>query len=287
MGNGICALRSMRAVVMSVLIVFVQARAEGANDTSPVSAPPAKRSAPVPAQKVSPAGVAYDKLHDLITISVEQHPLSDVLRDMDRQTGIDFRMDPQAETDITLNIVRMPLESALARLGHLNVIKQYKTVGKGKAAKKLLVRVSVLPQGKIDPEAALRLLDADKEVDYRAGVMSMADRSMKRRNASADLMMQRWETRLGDLTPEQKKHYDDRMQAFADRAVEQERIRQERAAKRAAQRERDISQLPEDLQAEARQGHPQIDPDPAMAAKAARDFPLDKTPSAIYPDQKK
>lgn len=256
---------------------------------APAAAPKAASAAPQPAQTAQAttvSGVAYDKQKDRISIVVEQHPLSDVLLNIGRQSGIDMRLDPQADGPVTLNIDKLPLESALERLGHLNVIKQYKSVGKGKQKKKLLIRVSVLPEGKTDPDAAVRLMDADKEVDFRSGMMSAAQRAMARHNTREDLMMQRWKARLGDLTPEQKQHYDDRMREFADREAEKEKRNAEAEAQRQQKRDARISQLPPGAQDRARQGHPGVAPDPAKAAQAQQDFPVEKTPSVIYPDQK-
>ena len=170
---------------------------------------------------IAATGVAYDRINDRISIVVEQQALSEVLRNIGGQTGIDVRLDPRADGKVSLNIDRLPLEAALDRLGHLNVVKQYRPAGKGK--KKLLVRISVLPAGKVDPDAAVRLLDADKEVDMRAMAMTASMQEMARQHAiQDDLMMQRWNLRLRDLTPAQKKHYEEQMKEFSARDAKQQ-----------------------------------------------------------------
>lgn len=234
-------------------------------------------------------GISYDRKSDLITIAVEQQPLSEVLRNVGHQTGIDMRMDPQADAQVTLDINRVPLDTALDSLGRLNVIKQYKTAGKGKEKKNLLVRVTVLPQGKTNIGDAVRLQDADKEVDARAIAMSAAMKAMLRQHEKQeDLMMQRWKSRMGDLTAKQKQHYDDLMRQIAERDAKHAQQRAQADTLREQRHEERINQLPNpDAQARARQGHPATDPDPVMAAKASQDFPLDKTPAVIYPNQGK
>lgn len=282
MSKGIRILRNATALG---LLVSGAVWAAGAPAPQNASSPPARLVAQAPGVATA-SGVAYDRQNDRISIAVEQQPLSDVLLNIGRQTGIDMRLDPQADGPVTLNIDKLPLETGLDRLGHLNVIKQYKSAGKGKK-KKLLVRVSVLPEGKVDASAARSLMDADKEVDLRSGVMSAALAAMKRHKTKEDMMMQRWKSRLGDLTPEQKKRYDDRMQAFADRQAELEKRRAAAEAKRDQKRQQRIQQLPPGAQQRATQGRSGGDPSPEKSLQAQQDFPIEKTPSVIYPDQKK
>lgn len=236
-------------------------------------------------ESTAPSGVAYDRISDRISIVVEQQALSEVLRNIGGQTGIDMRLDPQADGKVSLHIDRLPLETALDRLGRLNVVKQYRAAGKGK--RKLLVRVSVLPAGETDPDAALRLLDADREVDMRAMAMTAAMQEMARQHAiQDDLMMQRWKLRLRDLTPAQKKHYEEQMKEFAGRnARQQQRMAADEAGRRQMH-EKMLGEMPPEARQRTRQDGPGIDPDPAAAARAQRDFPIEKTPAIIYPDQK-
>lgn len=265
----------IRRCLLSLLgIVAIGAAAAGDGATTVTN--PAAASAGMP-------GVVYDRRADRLSIAVDDQPLSDVLLQVARQSGIDVRLDPRADGPVTLHVDRLPPGEALDRLGRYNVVRQYARAGK----KKLLVRVTVLPAGQADQSGASSLIAVDREVDYRAGEMSMAQEAMRRRGEPDDLVMQRWKARLGNLTPAQKERYDARQRDFAAR---EEQKRQRDAADALARRQRDEAQfrgLPVDLQAAAREGGAVVDPGPDSAARAARDFPTEKTPAIVYPDQGK
>lgn len=242
------------------------------------SAAPAK---PVEASAKLP--VIYDKQQDTLSLQVADMSMSNILLQVSRQTGMDVRVDPTVERKTTLNMKPLPLETALDRmLSGLNVLKEFKTTGKGKNQKDMLVGIVVLPEGKSDPSTALRLMERDAELAYRAGVISQFEKSAMSRSIKNDVMIERWKARAGKLSAAEKARYEQLKKNMDKRTAEQAAKRAEKEAKRKKMEEQRIERLKQVPGGEARLAKK---PDPEMAEKARKQF-AQKHSAAIIPDPK-
>lgn len=194
--------------------------------------------------------ILYDRQKDTLSLDTTDQPLSDVLLQVMRQTGMDIRLDPAAERRVTLRLKDQPLEKALDRLlAQLNVVKEFGRVGNGKNSRDMLLGLVVMPEGKHDPASAKRLIDRDKELAYRAGVMSQYEKRAKvRSDIRNDIMVERWRLRADRLNAKDKKEYEHKKAALDRQAAEQEAKREAMRAKNdamAARRLEQQKQLPD------------------------------------------
>lgn len=61
--------------------------------------------------------VVYDAEKDLLTISASQIPLDQLLREIAKKTGVEAKLDAEAEKQVSVNLPEAPLLSALKMLG--------------------------------------------------------------------------------------------------------------------------------------------------------------------------
>lgn len=245
---------------------------------------PLASAAPVkPAEASAKLPVLYDKQHDTLSLQAKDMSLRDILLQITRQTGMDVRIDPTVERKTTLNLKPLPLEKSVdTLLAGLNVLKEFKTTGKGDKQKDMLVGIVVLPEGKSDPSTALRLMERDAELAYRAGVISQFDKRAKAKGIEKDMMVERWKTRAGKLSAAEKARYDKLKKDADRRTAEQEAQRAEQEAKRKKREEERIERLKQVPGGEKRLAKK---PDPEMAEKARKQF-VQKPSAAIIPDPK-
>lgn len=238
-------------------------------------------SAPVEATAKTP--IIYDKQQDTLSLQVADTSLSTILLQVSRQTGMEVRIDPAAERKATVTVKALPLEKSIDRLlVGLNVLKEFKSTGKGQNQKDMLIGIVVLPEGKSDPSSALRLMERDTELAYRSGVLSQFEKRAQAKGIKKDMMIERWKVRAGTLSAAEKARYEKMKKEINERTAKQNAKRAEQAAvreKMEADRIERLKQIPGGEERLARK------PDPEMAAKARKQFEQPLRP-AIIPDSK-
>ncbi|MDO8267474.1 MAG: hypothetical protein Q7T32_06530 [Moraxellaceae bacterium] len=218
------------ALLLTLLIITPAAFATSPTPNTASKAVP--KAAPKPAEASVAEPVLYDRQQDTLSIQTKDHALSDILLRVSRQTGMEVRMDPKVERKITMTLKAQPIERSLDRLlAQLSVLKQFKTEGKGKNQKDILVSITVLPEGQRDASSAQRLMQSDAELAYRAGVMSQYDkRAGVRSDILNDQMVDRWKAREKTLTAKEKARYDKLKADMDKRTAAQEKKRAEQKA---------------------------------------------------------
>lgn len=222
------------ALLLTLLIITPAAFATSPTPSTTSKAPP--KAAPKPVEATAAEPVLYDRQQDTLSIQTKDHALSDILLRVSRQTGMDVRMDPKVERKVTMTLKAQPIERSLDRLlSQLSVLKQFKTEGKGKNQKDILVSITVLPEGQRDASSAQRLMSSDAELSYRAGVMSQYDkRAGVRSDIRNDQMVDRWKAREKTLTAKEKARYDKLKADMDRRTAAQEKKRAEKKAEHDA-----------------------------------------------------
>lgn len=234
--------------------------------TAPNAAP---KAAPKPAEASVAEPVLYDRQQDTLSILTKDHALSDILLRVSRQTGMEVRMDPTVERKVTMTLKAQPIERSLDRLlAQLSVLKQFKTEGKGKNQKDILVSITVLPEGQRNASSAQRLIASDDELAYRAGVMSQYDkRAGVRSDIRNDQMVDRWKAREKNLTAKEKARYDKLKADMDKRTAAQEKKRTEKKAEHDAHKTAHEERKKKEIPGYAEQAARKIDPSVAEKAK--------------------
>lgn len=262
------------ALLLTLLIITPAAFATPPTPGTTSKADPnaAPKAAPKPAEASVAEPVLYDRQQDTLSILTKDHALSDILLRVSRQTGMEVRMDPTVERKVTMTLKAQPIERSLDRLlSQLSVLKQFKTEGKGKNQKDILVSITVLPEGQRDASSAQRLMSSEAELAYRAGVMSQYDkRAGVRSDIRNDQMVDRWKAREKNLTAKEKARYDKLKADMDKRAATQEKERAtkkaEHDARKAAREERKKKEIPGYAEQATRKMVP------ALAEKAKLEF---------------
>lgn len=231
------------------------------------------------AQVAAADQIVYNKQKDTLTVTVKEAPLARTLAEVGRLTGVAMLMDLHADRPITATFKELPLKDAVMRLtGRSNTMTEFKKTGTGKNQRNLLVKVVVLPEGQTDVKLARPLVNIDTELDYRAGAVAQYTQKAQ---GNLDLMVERWKSRLPELSAAQRKAYDERMKGHAERAARKQQRENERAAQRAAQEKAQQEKFAH-LSPEQR---PQRKPsDPVLREKARQQFQQPVTPGLI-PDE--
>lgn len=262
------------ALLLTLLVITPAAFATPPTPGTTSKAVPgvAPKAAPKPAEASVAEPVLYDRQQDTLSIQTKDHALSDILLRVSRQTGMDVRMDPKVERKVTMTLKAQPIERSLDRLlAQLSVLKQFKTEGKGKNQKDILVSITVLPEGQRDASSAQRLMSSEAELPYRAGVMSQYDkRATVRSDIRNDQMVTRWKAREKTLTAKEKARYDKLKADMDKRTAAQEKDRAEQKARhdaREAARAERKKEIPGYAERAANKKK-----DPALAEKARLEF---------------
>lgn len=262
------------ALLLTLLVITPAAFATPPTPGTTSKAVPgvAPKAAPKPAEASVAEPVLYDRQQDTLSIQTKDHALSDILLRVSRQTGMDVRMDPKVERKVTMTLKAQPIERSLDRLlAQLSVLKQFKTEGKGKNQKDILVSITVLPEGQRDASSAQRLMSSEAELPYRAGVMSQYDkRAAVRSDIRNDQMVNRWKAREKTLTAKEKARYDKLKADMDKRTAAQEKDRAEQKARhdaREAARAERKKEIPGYSERAANKKK-----DPALAEKARLEF---------------
>lgn len=175
--------------------------------------------------------VVYQKQRDLLSVNVDGLPLRELLWEVMRQTGLEVRLDPAVDAKATAYFADLSLEEGLQRItGKLNTIKEYKQVGAGAKARKILVSVVILPPGQTDTKRAVRVMDFEKEVVLRAD--QVAKSRVAKTSSAAD---ERWLGRLERVPSAQRQDYERQLSA-QEREERKVQARKERAEAERQQR---------------------------------------------------
>lgn len=243
------------------------------------------------AQQISASAVRYDPAADRLTLHVGNVSLVWALGEISRQSGLEVRVDPGIERQVSQEFRELPLDAAVGRLvSGLNVIKAYgedrggrenlKAGHKGK----LLVRIVVLPAGSSDASRAVPAFDPGKERGFRA---AMSVRASRERGAAMDVVEARWQSRLAKMPAIERKKYEEARAAQEKKYGEHEDARQAREMERAGRKAQADArrQQDEDARLAGRGGGaPAPALDPAMAEQARQQFPQPRAP-AVRPDR--
>lgn len=262
------------ALLFTLLIITPAAFATPPTPGTTSKATPsvAPKAAPKPAEASVAEPVLYDRQQDTLSIQTKDLALSDILLRVSRQTGMEVRMDPTVERKVTMTLKAQPIERSLDRLlAQLSVLKQFKTEGKGKNQKDILVSITVLPEGQRDASSAQRLMSSDAELAYRAGVMSQYDkRASVRSDIRNDQMVDRWKAREKTLTAKEKARYDKLKADMDKRTAAQEKQRAEQKAEHDARETARAERKKKEIPGYAEQATKKKDP--ALAEKARLEF---------------
>lgn len=237
----------------------------------------------------------YDAAQDRVAVTATDTPVSEVLSQIGAQSGLEVLFDPAADRRLTIEFKAMPLDQAMDRVTQgLNVIKRYgrstdraaggksRPAGKPGQDKPVLVGVTVLPQGKTDASAALRLLAADKELELRAAQVSRFEARAAGDATRVNRLLDRWQARVGSLPASQRAAYEKRLEQMREAQARRLEASQKQAAGReldAAARERQAAEVAKKRGDPAQ--HPRRPYDADTAARAQAEFGIPDTPAVV------
>ena len=151
--------------------------------------------------------VIYNPETDLISIHAKESPLKDVLNRVALQTGIEVKLDSEANHKVSIDIEKQPLEKALKQLvqpaSHVFIYddaSQANHPGHATRPGDLLISMHVLPKGKTDTSGLSGLLPLRGEAQMRSKRQPLDEKSENFYNR----VNQRWQARLERLPEDQR-----------------------------------------------------------------------------------
>jgi len=153
--------------------------------------------------------ISYDKSTDTITANIDDASFTQVMSRIAVLSGIEIRMDPTAEHDISISLTEMPLEKALRQIaGNASYVfiyddpKPERDKDQATSRKPVLVGMQILPKGESSSNMMRPLLAPIGEAFIRE----------KNRYAAPEHKLvifnhaqERWAARLKMMPPEQRK----------------------------------------------------------------------------------
>lgn len=240
-------------LVATTLLLPAAVLAAPATTTTAPAAPAAKPSAPgkPAAEAAKKPAVVYLADRDQLVINARGEPLSQLLAELSRQSGLEVRLDPKADRPVTLETKPLPLLQAVDALtAQLNTIKQFgdrpkpltarpepagkagaKTPAKAPAktaasAAPLLIAITVLPKGQVDVSRATPVLAQGKEIELRA--------ERNRKGHDRYTARERWQVRLDKMPPKMRANFEEKLkprELSPQELARQEKIRAARVKK--------------------------------------------------------
>ena len=199
----------------------------------------------VQADETAPSTVvSYDKTNDHLSVTAEAASLKRVLGKIALKSGIEVLFDDEADEPLSINIQSIALENGVKQiLKGRNHILRYDRNEKGKL---LLIGAMILPAGEQDTGRAKRLMAIDDEAYHRAKSQLSLKQVQK-----IDRANERWQARLGELSPERRQVMEKRVskRLLRDAKLKERRVKrnkknkQERAKRKQERLERRETRL--------------------------------------------
>ena len=138
-----------------------------------------------------------------MSIQAQGASLRELLGVIALKTGVEIRMSPEVEQQVSVNVEKQPLSATLKSLSRSLRLNRVMIFGERADGSALLLRMKFLPRGKKDSDSLDPVVTVEQEVVARSR------RSPQMVPPAADLSAARWQDRLQELPESQQQHLEE------------------------------------------------------------------------------